>query len=93
MVSGYGAFRSAYIFSTTGPRICARYIGLAPLTLRGNVGGRAAFVYVQRPFSFRPIDPDVLPPQRGGSPGGFGHVGRSQSAARASEGQLIKIGN
>lgn len=52
MVSGYGAFRSAYIFSTTGPRIRARYIGFSPLTLRGNDGGRAAFVYVQRLFSF-----------------------------------------
>lgn len=52
MVSGYGAFRSAYIFSTIGPRIRGPLYRVSPLTLRGNDGGRAAFVYVQRPFSF-----------------------------------------
>jgi len=58
MVSGYGAFRSAYIFSAAGPRIRARLYRVSSLTLRGN-GGRAAFVYVLGSVFFRPIDRDV----------------------------------
>lgn len=58
MVSGYGAFRSAYIFSAAGPRIRVRLYRVSSLTLRGN-GGRAAFVYVVRAVFFRPIDRDV----------------------------------
>lgn len=65
MVSGYGAFRSAYIFSAAGPRIRARLYRVSSLTLRGNDGGRAAFVYVSGAVFFRPIDRDV---SREGSP-------------------------
>jgi hypothetical protein len=81
MVSGYGAFRSAYIFSTTGLSADTRSLyRVSPLTLRGNDGGRAAFVYVQRPFSF---DRSILTCRER-------RIVRGQSAAAYPSGESVR---
>lgn len=86
MVSGYGAFRSAYIFSAAGPRIRARLYRVSSLTLRGN-GGRAAFVYVPGSVFFRPIDRDVSRERSSTiSDGVYRQVAPKEL-------QLIKVGN
>lgn len=87
MASGYGAFRSAYIFHDRSADMRSLY-RVSSLTLRGNDERKSSICLRPAAVFFLPIDPDVLPEVSRD----FGHVVPARSS-RQLKGQLIKVGN